>query len=234
MKRSLKRTNAMGAALLVLFLICTAFGSSAEADDIHIIARFNVDNYFALYAGNQNNLSFIGARDVNSLNTDAIAFPYIFDVSSGDYIYMTGWSDKACAQAFLGEFDYGTGKILTGTTSGWEVYLTNHDLNWNDPAPSVSQIKSDIISAVWKPVTLSLPYESGPWWDAWRTGISPEADWIWGSNLVGQAVGEYQLFRVAVPSDETAATPEPATMMLLGSGLFGFAVLGRKFGNIKI
>jgi hypothetical protein len=192
-------------AAVVVTVAGTAVTASGWAGTVSVTAKFNVDNYFALYAGNADNLRLIGARDVNSLSANPIASPYNFDVAPGDYIYLAAWSDNGCAQGFLGEFVYETGDktghILTDTVSGWEVYLTHHDLDEEDTAPSVSQIKTDIASANWEAVKYSLPYESGPWWDEWRVGISPEADWIWGSELVpGSGYGEYQLFRIAVPS----------------------------------
>jgi len=205
----------------LFFMMMLFFGLSVNAEAFEMTATLTADNVFALYVGNESGVSFVGSG-----NRWEQSRTFTFDADSEDYLYVAAWSDGAVAQGLIGEFVSNSGVILTDT-SNWEVYLTDHDLDVYDPAPSEADIETDISMAIWEPIADSLDYGSSPWGSWCLAEISRDARWIWGSRLLGGSdYGEYQLFRTQV---ESSATPEPATMFLLGSGLIGLAGLGKRF-----
>jgi len=173
---------------------------SSHFEAVEITATITADNYFALYVGDENGVTFIGSGDDWSQPQT-----FTFDADPKDYLYVAAWSDGRVAQGMLGEFVSDSDIIVTNT-SDWKVYLTNHDLDGGDPAPLSSDIEADIASAAWEPIANSLDYGSSPWGSP--TGISEDAQWIWGSDLIGGSdYGEYQLFRTQVKSSVDCSYP---------------------------
>jgi hypothetical protein len=186
------------------------------------------DNHYGLYFGDESGsfVTFVGRNELDDDGSPGSynwseAESFTFDMRVGDYIYIAAWSDDSTAQGLLGQFvipDWGT-TILTNTLD-WEVFSTFDDKDDGSPAPTESELGSEISGASWNIVLDYLDHGSSPW--GYIPGISSNADWIWGSPLMpGSDYGEYHIFR-------TQLIPEPATLCLLGLG--GVALLRRKRG----
>jgi hypothetical protein len=204
-------------------------GSVTTAYAVAIEATITADNHYALYFGAANGslVTFVGRNELGSEGSPSAynwseAESFSFDIIAGDYIYVAAWSDGDVAQGLLGQFvipDLGT-TILTNT-SDWEVYLTFNDKGDDSSAPTESEMESEISGASWNIVSDYIEHGSDPW--GYVSGISSNANWIWGSPLMpGSDYGEYQIFR-------TQVTPEPITMLLLGLG--GLIIRRFKFKN---
>jgi hypothetical protein len=215
--RKVKKLDIYTKRITVMMFIFI-LGSVTTAYAVSIEATITADNHYALYFGAANGsfVTFVGRNELGydgspgSYNWSE-AESFSFDIIHGDYIYIAAWGDDDTAQGLLGQFvipDWGT-TILTNTLD-WEVYLTFNDKDDDSPAPTESEMESEISGASWNIVLDYIDHGSSPW--GYVSGISSEADWIWGSYLTpGSNYGEYQIFR-------TQIIPEPATVLLLGLG----------------
>ena len=211
---------------IIVMMFIFIFGSVTISYAITMEATITADNHYGLYFGAVNGslVTFVGRNELGydgspgSYNWSE-AESFSFDIIAGDYIYIAAWGDDDTAQGLLGQLvipDWGT-TILTNT-SDWEVYLTFNDKDDDSPAPTESEMESEISGASWNIVSDYIEHGSDPW--GYISGISNNADWIWGSYLIpGSNYGEYQIFR-------TQVIPEPGTMFLLGLG--GLALLKKR------
>ncbi len=205
--------------LLALFLI-----APLTANALSYTATITADNHYALYFGNETLVTFVGRNELGSGGSPGTynwSLPEVwkFDVDIGHYIYVAAWSDDRVAQGWIGQF-VSSESTLFSNTSGWEVYLTNNNLNDGSPAPEVAALQS-VSTAAWGPVGYSRSHGSGPWGTI--PGIGSGADWIWGTPLApGSGEGEYQIFRTQVN------IPEPGNMLLMGTGLIVLVGIGRR------
>ena len=219
-------------ALNVLFVaILSYILLTGSANALTFNTTLTADNHYALYFGDETGVTFVGRNEsgpCSSSGTFNWSEPesFLFDMDSGDYIYLVAWSDDCDVQGWIGQFLFGSSTLLSNI-SDWEVYLTNSDLGDYFHASMTGTWMQMYINAAnaagWNPVTNYVAHGSGPWGNI--NGISPDAQWIWGSALLsGSGLGKCQIFRTKV-----ASVPEPATILLVGSGLFGLAGLSRKF-----
>jgi hypothetical protein len=203
---------------ITVMMLIFILGSVTTAYAVAIEATITADNHYALYFGAVNGsfVTFVGRNELGSGGSPGSynwsqAESFTFDIIPGDCIYVATWSDDSTAQGLLGQFvipDWGT-TILTNTLD-WEFHLTFNDKDDGSPAPTESEMESEISGASWNIVSDYKDHGSSPW--GYVSGISSEADWIWGNYLMpGSNYGEYQIFR-------TQVIPEPITMLLLGLG----------------
>jgi len=213
--------------LTVSVCLLSVFSDLRNADALEVRATLTADNHYALYVGNQNGDRLIGANESGQYDSNgkfnwAVPETFTFDMNPEEWLYVAAW-DNGLQKGLIGQFVTGSGTLLTGS-SDWEVSLTHKNLGGDVPTPD--GIKSDIVSSVWNPVANSIQNGSGVWGAV--NGISRDAQWIWGSAMYSVSSDiEYQLFRTRIETG-TAATPEPASLLLLCIGAVGLAVFRKK------
>lgn len=218
--------------LSVLCSVSLVFGVIGTAHALSITGTLTADNHYGLYYGDASQVQFVGRNEVGPDGSGPGKYnwsdpePYIFEVEAGDYLYVAAWSDDLNAQGWIGEFSFGGSTTLTNT-SDWEVLFTRETLGDYAPEPSESELLARIGAGTWNPIGYSLDHGDGPWGTI--DGLSDEADWIWGTPLIAgtSGISEFQIFRTQV--EAPVPTPEPGTLLLLGSGLFGLSAFGRKW-----
>jgi hypothetical protein len=222
----------------VLLLLFVAF--EAQATSITFDATITADNHYAIYTGSKSSITtYWGMNELGGMGSPGLynwSFPETWEdivLDLGDYLYVVAWSDDNIAQGWIGEFVSNSRAILSNTVD-WEVYLSGIDLDDWAEAPKEADLTAEITGAIWSPVAYYLNQPALPWsyWiqienpgsNGYMKDISQKADWIWGSSMEpGSYLGEYQVFRTRV-----SPVPEPATIILFGSGILGAAIFRRK------
>jgi hypothetical protein len=139
---------------------------------VNVDVQVTADNAYAIYTGNDTVIyDFHGTAENFFASEIAAPETYNFTMNDGDIIYIAAWSDDATAQGLLAEFNI-DGTVLTTSNSQWEVMATGIDLDFADPAPTITELTTQVNLAN----SGSVP--SGGWVNTTLGGLN---DTVWGT-----------------------------------------------------
>ena len=210
---------------LAVALLGSLLRTTVVAQSITVKATLTADNHYALYFGTPAGVTFVGR---NELGTDSIPYseqypynwslPEIFEFVAPPtgYLYIVAWSDHGGAQGLLGQVVLNGRTVLTSKAPEWEVSFTGINLDDFSPAPTESELLTQLGIASWQPVSITPS----------RTGLLPgrsirqmgsclglvlTPNWIWGTPLddsittavTETAATEYHIYRYPLGSLST-------------------------------
>lgn len=226
-ERNMKKYLITGLATGLFF--CGVVGS---VNATTVTAHITADNHYGLYFGNTSSLQYVGRNETGSAGNPGqynwtLPETFVFNVLAGDYLYMAAWDDGG-PQMLTADFYWGAGTVpkLVTDANNWEyIQGGNTPLDQlGSPPVTISNMMTAISSATWLSVGQALAYNSSPWGNI--SGVDDSAKFIWGDDT--QNGTGFQIFRTKAPVEPV---PEPATMLLFGTGLVGLAGLKRRKKN---
>lgn len=130
-----------------------AIGNIGEAKAVSLTgsATITADNHYGFFYGDKDgkSLNFVGRNELGSGGSEG-AYNWSrpenwkFNVDSQDYLYMVVWDDQSVDEAWLGEFDFSTGKSaasknLLSKATDWEYMISKN----SNPFSRASEVKKE-------------------------------------------------------------------------------------------
>ncbi len=194
-------------------------GALGTASATLLTTEINMDNGYEIFISTSDSVQ---GTSFGSLNNWYATSNKSTTLSAGTdyYLHVYGY-DQGVIAGFLGEFSLsGTDHIFSNSTTSLLTNLT--DWKGNNTGWGNAYLSS-----------LTDLGENGasPWGLGYTSAIPTAAHWVWAGGAV-PGIGDYKQYAYfSTKISATSPIPEPATMLLFGTGIAGLASLARRRKN---